>query len=137
MKLKKHIECGNNWSVEFSKPHKLTLQVSIFKKTNKDGLDGSYWWSQYFDLKDMKNGIPKLYVNEMKKNYNNHGSIRDYIPKAKPKKYDGPKFNRYDYQISREQLINYLVIQDRKLRKQKHFINLLENIDFMLRNSGT
>ena len=34
MKLKKHIECGNDWSVEFSKPHKLTLQASIFKKTN-------------------------------------------------------------------------------------------------------
>ena len=49
------------------------------------GIDGSYWWSQYFDLKDMKNGIHKLYVNEMKKNYENHGSIRDYIPKAKPK----------------------------------------------------
>ena len=37
MKIRKTFECGNDWSVEISKPHKLTLQVSIFKKTNKDG----------------------------------------------------------------------------------------------------
>ena len=35
MKIRKTFECGNDWSVEISKPHKLTLQVSLFKKTNK------------------------------------------------------------------------------------------------------
>ena len=63
MKIRKTFECGNDWSVEISKPHKSTLQVSIFKKAKQYGLDGSYWWSQYFDLKDMKNGG---YVNHLK-----------------------------------------------------------------------
>tara|TARA_Y100000114_G_scaffold29510_1_gene25259 strand:+ start:398 stop:850 length:453 start_codon:yes stop_codon:yes gene_type:complete len=119
MKIRKTFECGNDWSVEISKPHKSTLQVSIFKKANKDGLYGSYWWSQYFDLKDMKNGIHKLYVNEMKKNYDNHGSIRDYIPKAKPKEYSGPKFDPNEMQMSKEELIDVLNKNDVKLYKLK------------------
>ena len=68
-------------------------------------------------------------------NFEKDGSIRHYKPVPKLKKYDGPKFDRYDYQLSRSQLINYLVIQDRKLHEQKRIINLLENIDYMFRNN--
>ena len=131
----KHIKCHNDWSIEVSKPFKMILKQSLLKKTKRDGFDGCYEWADYFDLAEVKQNIHRLFIKEMIDNFENHGSIRHYKPAPKLKKYDGPKFDRYDYQLSRSQLINYLVIQDRKLHKQKRFINLLENIDYMLRNN--
>ena len=129
----KHIECGNDWSIQVSKPYKNILQLSLFKKTNIKGL-GVYEWSHYFCLEEVKENIHRLYINEIISNYENYGSISNYKPTPPPKKYDGPKFDRHDYQISRAQLINYLVVLDRKLKKQERFINLLEDIDYKLRN---
>ena len=131
----KHIECSNDWSIKVSKPYKNILQLSLFKKTNIKGL-GVYEWSHYFCLEEVKEKIHRLYIDEIISNYENYGSISNYKPTPPPKKYDGPKFDRYDYQISRAQLINYLVVQDRKLKKQERFINLLEDIDYTLRNMG-
>ena len=129
----KHIECSNDWSIKVSKPYKNILQLSLFKKTNIKGL-GVYEWSNYFCLEEVKEKIHRLYIDEIISNYENYGSISNYKPTPPPKKYDGPKFDRHDYQISRAQLINYLVVQDRKLKKQERFINLLEDIDYTLRN---
>ena len=131
----KHIKCHNDWSIEVSKPYKMILKLSLLKKTKRDGFDGCYEWADYFSLAEVKQKIHRLFIKEMINNFEKHGSIRHYKSAPELKKYDGPKFDRNNYQISREQLINYLVIQDRKLDKQKRFINLLENIDHTLRNN--
>ena len=131
----KHIKCQNDWSIEVSKPFKMILKLSLLKKTKRDGFDGCYEWADYFDFAEVKQNIHRLFIKEMIANFEKDGSIRHYKPAPELKKYNGPKFDRYDYQLSRSQLINYLVRQYRKLHKQKRFINLLEDIDYISRNN--
>ena len=50
----KHIKCNNDWSIEVSKPNKMILKLSLLKKTKRDGFDGCYEWSDYFDLAEVK-----------------------------------------------------------------------------------
>ena len=60
----KHIECGNDWSIQVSKPYKNILQLSLFKKTNIKGL-GVYEWSHYFCLEEVKENIDiKIYFQK-------------------------------------------------------------------------
>ena len=119
MKMRKTFECGNDWSVKISKPYKMTLRVSIYKKAIKYDIEGTYEWVNDFSLEDFRDGLHMVYVNQTKKNYENNGSIKNYKPQPKPKVYSGPKFDQNEMQMSKEELIDVLVKNDVKLYKMK------------------